>query len=510
MVAVTTPRAGVKEWVGLGVLALPTLLLGLDVTVLYLVLPTLAVDLTPSSTQTLWIMDVYGFLIAGFLITMGTLGDRVGRRRLLMIGAAAFGAASIVAAFADSAEMLIAARAALGIAGATLMPSTLALIGNMFVDVRQRGLAIGVWATMFALGMAVGPLVGGALLAHFWWGSAFLVAVPVIAVLLVSAPLVLPEYRAPRAGRIDLASVALSLAAILPTVYVVKHVAAQGFDTRVAAASVLGLACAVLFVRRQLVLESPLLDMKLFADRAFTAALSILLVGLVGVGGVMFLVTQYMQLVEGMSPTEAGLWMGPPALAMLAAAIGTPLVARRVRPGTTMVATLAVSAVGYILLAGLNPGEAVTAVVGFALVYLGLGAIAALGTDIVVGAAPPRKAGSAAAMSEMMQELGVAAGVALLGSLTTALYRTQIDERIVEPLPPDTAATVHDSLSAAVSARGQVPDAVIQDAAAAFTAGLNVAAVVAGTAIVAVAVFAAVSLRHVQPIGAGRGDDHGP
>ncbi len=156
-------RAGWREWGGLALLALPTMLLGLDVTALYLVVPSLAADLNPTATQTLWIMDAYGFFIAGFLVTMGTVGDRIGRRRLLMIGMSAFGMASILAAVAPSALWLIVARALLGVAGATLMPSTLSLISNLFTDARQRALAIGVWATMFALGMAAGPVVGGVL-----------------------------------------------------------------------------------------------------------------------------------------------------------------------------------------------------------------------------------------------------------------------------------------------------------------------------------------------------------
>ena len=293
-------------------LALPTLLLGLDVTLLYLALPALAADLQPSSTQALWIMDAYGFMIAGFLITMGTLGDRIGRRRLLLIGAVAFGITSVVAAHATSAAMLIAARAVLGVAGATLMPSTLALISNMFGDTRQRALAIGVWATMFALGMAAGPVVGGLLLERFWWGSAFLVAVPVVVVLLVAGPVLLPEYRAPRSGPLDLASVLLSLAAVLPAVYGIKEIAKAGLEPGAVLALALGGLWALVFVRRQRRLASPLLDMRLFASRTFCAALFVLLVGLVGVSGVMLLVTQYLQLVAGLSPLAAGLWMGPP------------------------------------------------------------------------------------------------------------------------------------------------------------------------------------------------------
>ncbi|MBK1783583.1 MFS transporter [Prauserella sp. ASG 168] len=466
------------------------MLLGLDVTVLYLVLPSLVTDLDPSGTQTLWIMDAYGFLIAGFLITMGTLGDRIGRRRLLLIGAAAFGVASVIAAYSTSAELLIAARGLLGVAGATLMPSTLALIGTLFTVARERALAIGVWATMFALGMAAGPVVGGALLAHWWWGSAFLVAVPVVLVLLIAGPLVLPEYRAPTSHRIDLLSVALSLASILPLVYAVKHAATGDLDAWTGLALVVGGVAGVVFVRRQLALPSPLLDVRLFADRALSAALAVLLVGLMGVGGVMFLVTQYLQLVEGYSPMVAGIWMGPPALAMLVAAIAAPVLARRLPPGTVMAGTLAISLVGYGLLALVGPGSPVVVVAGFALVYLGLGAIAALGTDLVVGAAPPERAGSAAALSETVQELGIAVGVALLGSLTTVVYRAA--------MPGETTAA--ESLSAAVAERAPAP--VLERASAAFTTGLNVSAVTAGGVIAVATVFCTLALRRVRPLDA--------
>ncbi|MEV0392008.1 MFS transporter [Polymorphospora rubra] len=492
------PRAGAREWVGLGLLALPTVLLGLDVTVLYLVLPSLAADLQPSATQTLWIMDAYGFFIAGFLITMGTLGDRIGRRRLLMIGVAAFGAVSVFAAFAPSPALLVIARALLGIAGATLMPSTLSLISNMFTDVRQRAVAIGVWATMFALGMAAGPVVGGALVAHFWWGAAFLLAVPIAVVVLAGAPVLLPEYTAPHQGRLDLPSVALSLAALLPLVYAVKHIAAYGIDAH-AVVILPAVLAAIVFVRRQRRLPAPLLDMTLFRSRAFSAALAVLLIGLVGVGGAMFLVTQYLQLVDGLSPAVAGLWMGPPALAMFAAAIGAPILARRVRPGTVMAATLGISLAGYGLLATAGTDSRTAVVTGFAFVYLGLGAIAALGTDIVVGAAPPAHSGSAAAMSETVQELGIAVGVAVLGSLTTAVYRARID--VPPDTAPDVAGAVTDSLAGALSVADQVPAATVAQAQAAFTGGLNSAALVAGLAITAVTIVCAVTLRHIAPIG---------
>ncbi|MFB9904166.1 MFS transporter [Allokutzneria oryzae] len=499
MSEVATRRAGAREWAGLGLLALPTVLLGLDVTVLYLVLPSMATALSPSATQTLWIMDAYGFLIAGFLITMGTLGDRIGRRRLLVTGMTAFAAVSVVAAFAPSAELLILARGLLGIAGATLMPSTLSLISNMFSDARQRAVAIGVWATMFAVGMAAGPVVGGALVDTFWWGAAFLLAVPIAVVVLAGAKALLPEYADPTAGRLDLVSVALSLAAILPVIYAVKHAAAHGPDASTAILLAVGGVAGAVFARRQRRLASPLLDVTLFTDRAFSAALAVLLIGLVGVGGSMYLVTQYLQLVEGLTPFAAGLWMGPPALAMFTAAIGAPLVARRVRPGLVMAVTLGLSVIGYALLATAGTGEAARVVAGFAFVYLGLGAIAALGTDIVVGAAPASKSGSAAALSETVQELGIAVGVALLGSLTTALYSARVDAP--SDVSPEVADRLTGSLSDALSVADQVPADVVRAAQEAFTTGVNTASAVAGAAILVATALCLIALRHVRPLG---------
>ncbi|WP_067966123.1 MFS transporter [Nocardiopsis trehalosi] len=493
-------RAGGRAWAGLGLLALPTLLLGLDVTVMYLVLPSMAADLAPSAVQTLWIMDAYGFLIAGFLVTMGTLGDRIGRRRLLMIGMAAFAAASVLAAYAPTAGLLLLARALLGVAGATLMPSTLSLISTMFTDARQRALAIGVWATMFALGMAVGPVVGGALVGALWWGAAFLLAVPIAAVVLVGAPLLLPEHADPRAGRLDPASIALSLLAILPVVYAVKDAATHGPGAATAALLAVGAAAGTVFVRRQGRIPAPLLDVRLFADRAFSAALAVLLVGLVGVGGTMYLVTQYLQLVERMSPAEAGLWMGPAALAMLVAAVGAPFVAARVRPGLVMAAALGLSVLGYALLAVSGTDATAAVVSGFALVYLGLGVLAALGTDMVVGAAPPGRSGSAAALSETVQELGLAVGVAVLGSVAAAVYRARTP--VVEGVPPEAAAGLADSLNGAVAVADRLPPHAVEAAEAAFTAGVNAAAVVAGTATAAAVLVCLVALRHVRPLGA--------
>ncbi len=493
--------ATARQWAGLALLALPTVLLGLDLTLLHLALPALAADLGATGTQALWIMDAYGFMIAGFLVTMGTLGDRIGRRKLLLIGAAAFGVASVVAAFSTGPTMLILARAALGVAGATLMPSTLALISNMFADQRQRALAIGIWATMFALGMAAGPVVGGLLVDRFWWGAAFLVALPIVGLLLLLAPFLLPEYRAPQSGRPDLASVGLSLCAMLPMIYGIKEIAKHGPTVTAALAVALGVAAAVPFVRRQRRLASPLVDLDLFASRTFTAALVVLLVGLVAVGGTILLVTQYLQLVAGFSPLEAGYWMGPPALAMVAAGVGAPLVARRIRPGDVVAAALALSAVGYALLARLDPGGAdvPTVMAGFALAYLGLGTIAALGTDLVVGAAPPENAGAASALSETVQELGAALGIAALGSLSTAVYRRLMQDRIPESLGEEVRLAVGDSLWAATALADRLPAGLLAEAQAAFVAGVGAATMTSAVCIAALAGLACLALRPVAP-----------
>ncbi|GAA6129759.1 hypothetical protein NBRC116187_01190 [Halopseudomonas sabulinigri] len=259
-----TPRASRREWLGLAVLVLPTLLLALDMTLLHLAAPHLSADLQPSSAQLLWILDIYGFMVAGFLITMGTLGDRIGRRRVLLAGALAFGLASIAAAFSTSAGMLIVTRALLGVAGATLMPSTLSLIRNMFHDERERTLAITVWMTGFIVGSAIGPLVGGIMLEFFWWGSLFLLGVPVMALLLLAGPLLLPECREAQAGRLDIPSALLSIAALLLIIYGLKDSARDGFNLLASVAVLAGFALARVFVLRQQRLADPMLDLALF------------------------------------------------------------------------------------------------------------------------------------------------------------------------------------------------------------------------------------------------------
>ncbi|MGC4756300.1 MFS transporter [Micromonospora trifolii] len=498
------PAAGRREWIGLAVLALPTLLLALDLSVLYLALPSLSADLGADSTQQLWITDSYGFLIAGFLVTMGTLGDRVGRRRLLLIGAAAFAVVSVVAAYAPNPPLLIAARALLGVAGATLMPSTLALISNMFQIPAQRAVAVGVWMSCFMGGMAVGPVIGGVLLENFWWGSAFLLGVPVMAVLLVSAPLLLPEFRDPHPGRLDLASVALSLATILPVVYGLKELARHGWRPLPVLAIVIGLLVGVVFVRRQRRLPHPLLDVRLFANRTFTAALLLFLLNGVLMGGTFLLVSQWLQLVEGLTPLRAGLLLVPQAVAMIGATTVAPLLARRFRPGHVMAVGQLVTAAGFLLLTGAEGDHALMVVlVAFVVASAGIALPSALVTDLIVGSAPPERAGSAASLSETSGELGIALGVAVLGSAGAAVYRAELGPALPAGLPAEAAARARDGLAGAVTVAGELPGGVggplVDAARAAYTSGLVLTAAAGVVLLLGLAVVAALAFRSVPP-----------
>lgn len=480
----TITRAGAREWIGLGALALPTLLLSLDITVLHLGVPRLSAALAPSAAELLWIIDIYGFMIAGFLVTMGALGDRIGRRRLLLLGAAAFGVASAVAAFSTTPTTLIAARAIMGIAGATLMPSTLALISSMFRDAQQRAFAIGIWATMFSAGIALGPIVGGALLEHFWWGSVFLLGIPVMLLLLIAGPLVLPEHRDRGAGRPDLPSVALIVPAMLAVVFGIKETAAHGVALPAAAALLLGLLLATLFVRRQRRLADPLLDLGLFTVPAVRAGLIALLVGTLAIGGIYLFLTQYLQLVAGHSPLVAGLMLLPGAAALVLTSLLAPALARRYSPVSIVAAALTTSALGFAILAVAamtGTADATLALLGFAVAYAGIGPVTALGTDLVVGSAPAERAGSAAALSETSTEIGVGLGVALLGSLGVALYRAGIPDGAASG-DGEVHARAKETLAAALQAAkelaGADADALRAAALDAFTTGFAAAAVV--------------------------------
>lgn len=510
------PRAGRREWVGLAVLALPTLLVALDLFVMLLAVPHLSADLGASSTQQLWILDIYGFMVAGLLLTMGTVGDRIGRRRLLLIGAATFGTASILAAWSTTPEMLIGARALLGIAGATLSPSTLSLITTLFRDPRQQASAIGVWAGCFVVGAIIGPIVGGVLLEHFWWGSVFLLGVPaMVLLLLLVGPRLLPEYRNPQAGRLDPASVALSLGAILPVVYGLKELARGGWQPLPVAAMVVGLVVGVVFVRRQHTLAAagvdPLLDLRLFANRAFSTTLGSLLANSTLAGGTMVVIAQHFQLVEGLSPLRAGLALVPGMVAAIVSFQLAPILARRIRPALLFAGGLVASVAGLLLLTRSDATSGpLILMAGFVLVSFGGGPLVALGTNLVVSSAPPEHAGSAAGVAQTANEFGYALGIATLGSIGVAVYHARVADALPAALPAATAAAARESLVGAIAAAGSLPEqlaaALLAVARDAFTSGLHAVAAVSAVLLAGIALLIVTTLRDLPPLGHARPD----
>jgi MFS transporter, DHA2 family, multidrug resistance protein len=499
------PRAGRREWIGLAVLALACLLYVMDLTVLHLAVPALSADLQPTSAQLLWIIDIYGFFVAGSLITMGTLGDRIGRRRLLMIGATAFGLVSLLAAFSPNAESLIVSRALLGVAGATLAPSTLSLIFHMFQDPKQRSVAIGFWIGSFSAGSAVGPVLGGAMLELFWWGSVFLLALPVMAALLLLGPRVLPEYKDPEAGRLDLVSAAMSVLAVLGVIYGLKEIAQDGLSGASVAAIVAGLAIGVAFVARQRRLADPMIDVGLFRLGRFNAALATNFLAIFVAVGYFLFVAQYLQLVLGLSPLEAGLWSLPSAVGFIIGSQFAPRVLGGIRPAYVISGGLALAAVGLGLLAmaGVD-GGLLPLITGSVVISLGMAPVFGLTTEMIVGSAPPEQAGAASGISETAAELGGALGIAIMGSIGIAIYRSELADRLPPRVPAEVAEAARDTLGSAAAAAGQLPGelgaAVLQAAREAFVAGMQLGSAIAAGIGIALAVLALIVLRHQEPM----------
>lgn len=491
-------RAGAREWTALAVLMLPVLLVAVDATVLSFALPSISQALAPTGTQLLWMVDIYPLVLAGLLVSMGSLADRVGRRRLLLIGAVGFATVSALAAYAPSAEWLIAARAALGFFGAMLMPATLSLLRNLFVDRQQRRLAIAIWAAGFSGGAALGPIVGGFLLEHYWWGSAFLMAVPVLVLLLILAPIFVPESKDPNPGAVDVVSIALSLLTMVPLVYAIKSIAHEGVSATALGLVGLGLLAGTTFVRRQLTRANPMLDVRLFRRSAFTGAVLANLLAVFALVGFLFFVAQHLQLVLGYSPMQSGLILLPGLVVTIVAGLAVVPLVRVLTPRVVVAGGLVISAAGYVaILFTADDPSAWGLGLAFMLLSLGIGAAETISNDVIVSSVPADKAGAASAISETAYELGAVLGTAVLGGILSAVYAA----RIVVPAGLDTAAatTAGETLGGATAVAATLPEPaatqLLDSARHAFDGGVVFTAAIAVGLVLAAAVLAWVTLR---------------
>ncbi len=494
-------RVGARGWAALAVLMLPVLLVSVDNTVLSFALPEISLALRPSGTEQLWIIDAYSLVLAGLLVTMGVLGDRFGRRRMLLIGATGFAVVSVLAAFAPTAGLLIAARAALGVFGAMLMPSTLSLLRSIFTNRDQRRLAIAIWASAFSAGSALGPAVGGFLLEHFAWGSVFLIAVPVLVPLLIGGLWLLPESSDPNPGRIDPLGILLSMGAMIPVVYAVKEFAVEGPSAKAFGITVFGLLMGALFVRRQLRSETPMLDMTLFRRGGFTGAILVNLLSVVALVGFLYFVSQQLQLVVGLSPMVAGVALVPGMAAMIVAGLTVVPISRRVPPHVIVPVALVFSVIAYLIVAATAQLNVVAwLVVAFIVLGIGIGAAETISNELILANAPAEKAGAASAVSETAYELGAVLGTAVLGGIITAFYRGALT--IPDGVPVEAAAHARETLAGAYTEAaaldGPLGASLWDAASSAFGSGVVTTSLI-GAGLVAVAlVVAATTLRPVR------------
>ncbi|MFF4322448.1 MFS transporter [Streptomyces sp. NPDC001568] len=469
--ATTARLAGRREWTAFAVLLLPLLLVAMDVSVLYFAVPAITRELDPSASQQLWIFDSYAFALSGLLITMGSLGDRIGRRRLLLIGATAFGLASVAAAYATSAEMLIAARVLLGIGGATLMPSTLALVRNLFQDDTQRGKAIAIWSGAMTGGIALGSVLSGVMLNHFHWGSVFLINVPAMLLLLVLVPVLVPEFKDPAPGRFDLLSVPLSMAAVLPVVYGLKEIAAEGFTPFRLGCLAAGVLFGHLFVRRQRSRADAMIGRALFRHPGFGAGIGLNAVAAFAMMGSAYFTTQYLQSVLGMGTLEAALWSLAPSLFIGAAAPAGAALAHRIGRSRVIAGGFVLAAAGFALMALAGTDSLWLLLTAAGVLAAGIVTVMSLVSDMALAAAPAEKAGSAASLLETGQEFGGALGMALLGSLGAAVYRGDLSGA-----DPAVRETLGGAVATADRLGGEAGDHLLDLAREAFVHGMQYAA----------------------------------
>ena len=489
-------KAGAREWGALAVLMLPVLLVSVNNTALSFALPAISQGLRPTGAQLLWIVDVYPLILAALLIPMGSLGDRMGRRKMLMIGSTGFGLVSLFAAFAPSAEWLLAARVGIAVFGSMLLPTTLSLLRTVFRDDRQRSLAIAIWTAGFSAGAALGPIAGGFLLNHFWWGSVFLLAVPVLLAFLVAAPLILPESKDPHPGPVDPLSIVLAVLTMAPVVYGIKSLATGGSVLHGVLFMAVGALCGLLFARQQVAKDYPMLDLRFFRSPRFSGGLSVNMMSNVALFGFLFFFTQYLQLVNGTDPMTSGLLMVPGLVLSILAGLGAERIARLVGIRTAVVLGLLLVAAGFFIVAFTDQtSSAAPILVAFTVMSAGTGLATTLSTDLVVSSVPEAKAGAASAVSETGYEVGAVLGTAVLGGLTTAFYQAHLE--LPAAVSADSAQIAHETLGGALDVAADSPaGSVIADAAvAAFSSGMQWTALIGGVLMAVVALVLARVLR---------------
>ncbi|MEV2268151.1 MFS transporter [Nonomuraea africana] len=469
-----------RRWAALAVLSASLLLVVMDMTILNVALPAISEDLRPDAIELLWMVDAYSLAVSGLLVTISALGDRWGRRKMLISGFALFGAASVAVVWAKDPAALVALRALLGVGGAMIMPSTLSMIRTLFTDPRERATALGIWSAMAALGAALGPILGGLLLEAFSWHAAFLVNVPVMAVAIVAGLMLLPESRNPNPGRWDALGTLLSIAGMVALVYGIKHAGDAGGWVALAAAAVL----LGWFVRRCLTRKDPLLEIRLFGSPAFSAGTVAALTTSIAMAAMMLLLAQWMQLVQGYSPLETGVRMLPTALGAFVLSPLAPALAARIGARTVLAGGLLVAGAGFLVLfAAPSPLGYGPVALSLLLVGAGMGSLA-IASAVIMAGSPQEKAGSAAAIEETSYELGGTLGVAVLGSLAAAFYRARLT--VPEGMP---AQAVEESLGGALEAAREAGAAgaeLARQAQAAFTESLAVTGA-AGAALMLVA-----------------------
>ncbi|WP_019818807.1 MFS transporter [Saccharomonospora saliphila] len=495
------------RWLVLGILCVSLLLIGMDLTILHVAVPTVSQDLLPSTSQLLWIVDIYALTVAAFLVTCGTLSDRIGRKKVLLGGFAVFGLASAGAAFSTAPELLILTRAALGFGAAMVAAATVAVIRIVFPDDRERAFAIGLWSASHSVGAAIGPITAGLLLEHFWWGSVFLINVPIVVVALIIGAVVIPESRDEHRRRWDGLSAVMSILGLGGLVYALKQFGEHGaISPAYAAVGLVSIALLVLFVLRQRRITEPLLELSLFANRKFSVATGSILVCFAGYIALMFFATQRFQLISGYSPLAAGVALLPMAVANAVGAVFAPRIGMALTNRVAVTTGLLVFGGSMFGLAVLSADSGYASIVALLMgTGLGAGVVTTLGADTIMSNADPSRAGAAGAIQETSFELGSGLGIVILGTALSAIYRITLHP--VDGVPPAEFAEAQNSLGSAVEVASRLNDqagATLRSAAeTAFHNGFTIAVSVGGAMLLAMAVVAWRLLRDRREV-----DDH--